>query len=634
MLVRFAIGLGATAALLATAAVGPAVAAEPGPVPDSGPEAGGTSVTLPGLPEEAYVSISAGRDHSLALGTSGTVYAWGANGNGQLGNGTKVDAAAPVPVVMPEGVKFTEVSGGGRFSLALAEDGSAYAWGAGFNGQLGLDSRDDALVPTRVHMPAGVTFAALSAGQLHSLAITPDGTGYSWGTNAGGRLGIGDANENVFNSFVPIKMLMPAGVTFAEIHGSFVHSAALGTNGIVYTWGESTTGQLGSGETPLLSAPTAVTLPGGALAQHVAVGQVHTLALGEDGTTYSWGQNLDKQLGVNLEPLNSLVPVEADGVAGRSATQLRGGGTFSFAFAPGGELTAWGTNPAGLTGEPGVTTSVQEAPVALPSGVTPVDVRTGYGFTLVLGSDEELYAWGDNPSGQLGNGSTTASDALAQVPRPEVNLAGVSFGGVAAAEFEELAVGAVRAVTPPHAPGPVDVVVNWEIAGVPQPPITYSQSFTYTGAPAVTDPKPQVVNDGATARFEVAASGSPAPTVAWEVSRDGGKTWEPVASDPAATVSTDGLSLQVAADLAHSGFQYRAIATSAGGEAVSAGALLTVQQATVVDPGGPGGQKPTGPQGPNLATSGSIAPLAGAALAALLLAAGAVLAASTLARRR
>lgn len=628
---RFALGAGIIGALVFAPATQAAVAVNDTPTPGSGPTSGGTSVTLPALPDEVFVDVSAGREHSLALGASGMVYAWGKNSNGQLGNGAKDASLSPAPVVMPEGVRFVDVSAGTAYSLALAEDGSAYAWGAGYNGQLGIDSRDDALVPTPVVMPEGVTFTQISGGSTHTTAISQDGLGYSWGTNANGLLGIGDPNVDVHNSFVPIPVNMPEGVKFTEMAAGFVHSTAVGDDGTLYIWGDNGYGQLGIDGASVVAEPTAVPLPDGATVAHVAVGLLYTVALDTDGNVYGWGRNAEKQLGILAEPGDARTPTLADAVPASAGAEIRAGNSFSHVVTPGASATAWGTNAEGLTGAAGTTQAVAATGLELPEGVLPVDVQPNQQFTLVLGSDENVYSWGMNSSGQLGVGSTDSSPDAALVPRPEVTATEVTFDGVPGANLATAADGTLTVDTPEHAAGPVDVVVNWQIAGVAQPPITYAAGFTYVAPgvlPTITDPVAQSVVAGQAAIFSVTATGEPAPTVTWEVSRDGGATWDTVAGLAATTVSEDGLTLSVATSLGYDGLLFRALAGNAVGVAESGSALLTVTEPVV-----PGGDKPTVPQGPGLANSGSSGPLGGIALAALLLAAGGVLAATALRRR-
>ncbi|KAM9862854.1 hypothetical protein ACI1US_01215 [Leucobacter sp. BZR 635] len=635
---KLLLGIGLAGVLVAAPAVNPASAAGPGPAPDSGPVIGGTRVELPALPEEAYVAATTGYQHSVALGTSGTAYAWGLNANGRLGNGTTAGETSPVPVSMPEGVKFAKIDAGSRHSLAIAADGSAWSWGAGFNGQLGTGSREDSPIPQRVSAPDGTTFAAVSAGSVVSLGLASDGTLYSWGSNADGQLGVGIPNEDLHGSLAPMKVAAPAGATFTQISAGFSHSLALSSDGKVYAWGGNGYGQLGLGDTAHRDAPTPVGVPDDVRFAEVSAGLLHSLAVTDDGRMFSWGSNADGQLGLLTQPLQELSPVVADGATAAVSTQVRASNTFSLAFSPGGGAYAWGTNADGLEGSPGVTNSPAALPVLLPDGVLPLDVRTDQGFSLVLGDDENVYSWGRNADGQLGAGSTEASPTLQPVPRPVVEVAQVTFGGLPGSALETAGDGTLSVLTPAHAAGPVDVAVEWSIAGIPQPPIVYAQGFTYVPeatAPTISDPAPQSVVAGATATFSVTATGTPTPAVVWEVSHDGGKTWEAATASAGMTPGTDGLTLSVATTADHDGLLFRATATNEAGTVVSGTALLSVTEPAGPDPDPGEGEKPgpgaggggTGPGAPGLAASGS--PAGGSVLGfgAVLLGLGAMLAA-------
>ena len=161
--------------------------------------------------------VSGGYAHSLAAGSDGNAYAWGYNGIGQLGNSTKKDSSFPMPVRDPsspydssKGLKATQVSGGENHSLAVDQDGNAWAWGDNDHGQLGIKSTKDQSFPVKVFTSAQSTSTAgpwlhvaqLIAGDHHSLAIDTDGNTKAWGINDSGRLGDGTIKES--NVPVPV----------------------------------------------------------------------------------------------------------------------------------------------------------------------------------------------------------------------------------------------------------------------------------------------------------------------------------------------------------------------------------------------------------------------------------------------
>ena len=182
----------------------------------------------PDLPEDfTYLQVSAGWQHSLALGSDGNAYAWGYNGTGQLGDGTSADRNTPVRVRtpdrstypdLPEDFTYVQVSAGADYSLALGSDGYAYAWGYNYYGQLGNNTTSNSLVSVRVRDPAsptnankGLKAAQVSGGQMHSLAVGSDGNAYAWGYNDGGRLGDGTRNNK--SAPVPVSFNLALAIT-------------------------------------------------------------------------------------------------------------------------------------------------------------------------------------------------------------------------------------------------------------------------------------------------------------------------------------------------------------------------------------------------------------------------------------
>ena len=210
---------------------------------------------------------------SLAVGSDENAYAWGDNWYGQLGDGTTAQRTTPVKVSKPEGTPadftYVQVSAGSRHSLALGSDGNAYAWGDNGDGQLGDGTDTSRTTPVKVGKPtdttADLTYTQVSAGNDHSLAVGSDGNTWAWGCNQDGPLGnntvswYGDVNP------VPPRVRDPAnptdksiGLKATQVSGGFHHSLAVGSDGNAYAWGWNDNGQLGDGTTNTKSAPVPV----------------------------------------------------------------------------------------------------------------------------------------------------------------------------------------------------------------------------------------------------------------------------------------------------------------------------------------------------------------------------------------
>jgi len=357
-----------------------------------------TAVQTSGL--SGVTALAGGLYHSLALKSDGTVWAWGYNGYGELGNATFTSNNTPVQVLGPGGVGFltgvTAIAVGGLHSLALKSDGTVWAWGLNFQGQLGNGTVTNSNTPVQVLGPGGVgnltgvTALAVGGGQnQHSLALKSDGTVWAWGYNGQGQLG----NATNTTSNTPVQVLGPGGVGnltgVTALAGGAYHSLALKSDGTVWAWGLNGLGQLGNGTFTDSNTPVQVLGLSGVTA--IAGGVFHSLALKSDGTIWAWGYNFYGQLG-NGTNTDSNTPVQVLGLSG--ATAIAGGNYHSLALKSDGTVRAWGSNGAGALGDGANTNSN-----------TPVQVlgTGGVGFlsgvtALAAGFEQSLALKGAAPS--------------------------------------------------------------------------------------------------------------------------------------------------------------------------------------------------------------------------------------------
>ena len=243
--------------------------------------------------ESNWASVSAGWDHTLAIKKDGTLYAWGDNGAGQLGVPAAGSwTATPVLVGSPvAGHKWTAVAAAESHSLGLLDDGSLWAWGRNAWGDLGDGTTDGRNVPVRVGDPAW-TWKAISANGFHNLAIrsdgASDGTLWGWGDNGYGQVGNGTTNSPVTS---PVQVGTDA--DWAAVGGGRNHSLAVKADGRTFTWGYNGNGQLGDGTTSNQSSPVLVGTGGTA----VSGGWANSAVLATDGTISACGQGSSGVLG-------------------------------------------------------------------------------------------------------------------------------------------------------------------------------------------------------------------------------------------------------------------------------------------------------------------------------------------------
>ena len=338
--------------------------------------------------------------------------AWGYNQYGQLGDGTYTHRNTPVGVSNLKGIQA--LAAGEVHSLALMEDGTVWAWGANTSGQLGneADGHGWSNTPMQVSNLSGVK--ALAAGSEHSLVLKEDGTVWAWGNNSYGQLGNAAAG---YGSSTPVQVSNLSGVK--AIAASDEHNLALKEDGTVWAWGKNNYGQLGDGTTTNRTTPVQVrnapltkkrskvsgTLNNLSGVTAIAAGGTHSLALMEDGTVRAWGYNERGQLG-NGTTTSSKTPVTVRNLSGVKA--ISGGWAHSLALKQDGTVWTWGNNYDGQLGDGTTTNRTTPVMVSSLSGVKAI--AAAYFHNLALMEDGTVRAWGWNGyegAGLLGNGTST-----------------------------------------------------------------------------------------------------------------------------------------------------------------------------------------------------------------------------------
>jgi alpha-tubulin suppressor-like RCC1 family protein len=374
-------------------------------------------------------TFAASTNHSVSIRPDGSLWAWGLNYDGQLGNGTTDCSSAPVQVAAADapGAQWAQVAAGTAHTLALTTDGRLYAWGSNSDGQLGDGTKTAHLRPVAVRFPAsatGATWKQVAAGTSHSLALAADGRLYAWGNNNHGELGNGSSTDRA----TPVEVALPhsaANTTWAYVAAGNHHTLALTANGHLYAWGGNDYGQLGNGTemTALLPTPIGLTKKlAGLRWNHVAAGRFHTLAVASNGQLYTWGSNRFGQLGEDHDAKHSLPePMRlAPALATIAWKQVAAGDAHSLALSADGRVMAWGNNCAGQLGDGSTERQLKPVEVVALSGATPgawARVVSGGFHTLATTKDGQFYAWGANKHGQVGDGTTADRNRpLAQDP--------------------------------------------------------------------------------------------------------------------------------------------------------------------------------------------------------------------------
>lgn len=361
--------------------------------------------------EGHYRDVLVGR---IVPGASvGSVWAWGWNATGQLGDGTRTDRASPVAV--PGLSQVTAVSAGPYHTLALRGDGTVWAWGMNVFGELGDGTTVDRQLPVKVSGLSGVM--AIAAGGLHSLAVRGDGTVWAWGWNGLGQLGDG----SVLTRLSPVQVPGLAGME--AVSAGLYHSVATRDDGWSATWGYNAVGQLGDGTTAdrHSAAWLEAVFPSEAHDQ-VSAGALHNLALTGYGRVEGWGWNGMQQLGSVAEVAG--VAATRGGVIGDSVNAVSAGWYHSLAVEVDGTVKTAGWNALGQLGDG----TLQTHEWHLIPGLSGIDsAGAGGAHSLAVTADHRLYAWGWNYYGQLGTGGPAMSATPVVVPLSNVAAASAGF---------------------------------------------------------------------------------------------------------------------------------------------------------------------------------------------------------------
>lgn len=297
----------------------------------------------------------------------------------------------------PAGWTFAAISCGRDHTVALLDSGVVFGWGGEGSGRMPSTTPDYCSTPSArtnaTEVATGVRIGALAAGYGVSLAVTEEGRLSAWGANAGGLAGRLDAIRPATPQLLPTL----AGVRMAAA-GEFQY-AAIDADGRLLTWGLNMEGALGRPVQQHNDGPGHVAALA-AVAQ-VAVGRGHMLAIDAAGRLYGWGGNGAGQLGTGS--LASAASPQLIAAGRRRFTRVAAGSTHSLALSSAGKVYAWGSNHHGQLGDEAPAYATAPRPVRLPERITAIEA--GMHFSVALGESGTVYTWGWNGHGQLGAGA-------------------------------------------------------------------------------------------------------------------------------------------------------------------------------------------------------------------------------------
>lgn len=386
------------------------------------PSPTGHADRLPALVKAATVgaaSITAGRAHSCAITSIGAVYCWGADANGQLGDG-QAPTGSPTAVAATGTGDLTgiavQVDAGAAHTCAIDTEGLAYCWGANGAGQLGNGDGPDQDTPVRVDALESRTLVEITTGDDHSCAIDDEGSVWCWGDDSHGQIGAPGLGAS---TSTPVQVSTATGMTdpVVDIAAGGDTTCAATATGKLYCWGQGDQGEVGDGASADRSAPVAVST--GTTVRQVAVGAARSCAVDADGNAFCWGAGLGAQ------------PTAVD-AGGTKFLQVAAGGAHMCGLDRDDTAYCWGDGGDGAIGDGSTADRADPVLVAAgdrAAGATLRDIEAGDRHSCALDDGGVAYCWGDDTAGQLGNSASGSSSVPVRVrglPRAPAAVTGLT----------------------------------------------------------------------------------------------------------------------------------------------------------------------------------------------------------------
>lgn len=343
--------------------------------------------------------ISAGASHSVALLSRNVVCSWGRGEDGQLGHGDAEDRFSPTQVSALDGQEIVSVSCGADHTTAYSESSrQVFSWGWGDFGRLGHGNSSDVFIPRPIKALYGLHIKQIACGDSHCLAVSMEGEVQSWGRNQNGQLGLGTTED----SLVPQKIEAFQGVTVKMVAAGAEHTVAITEDGELYGWGWGRYGNLGLGDRNDRLVPEKVASADEEKMVLVACGWRHTISVSSSGGLYTYGWSKYGQLG-HGDFDDHLIPHKLEALHEENISQISGGWRHTMAVTSDGKLYGWGWNKFGQVGVGDNIDHCSPVQVKLPHEQKVVQISCGWRHTLAVTEKQNVFSWGRGTNGQLGH---------------------------------------------------------------------------------------------------------------------------------------------------------------------------------------------------------------------------------------
>jgi alpha-tubulin suppressor-like RCC1 family protein len=337
-----------------------------------------------------WFKIAGGNSHAIGLKANSTLWAWGNNGNGQLGLGYLTSRNTLTQIGIES--NWIMVNTGSYHSLGGKSDGTLWAWGYNTFGRLGDGTTTQRTTPRQIWTDSDWSIAM--GGGYHTLAIKTNKTLWAWGRNNLGQLGDGTGSQR------STPELIGAQSDWSSVVAGDSHSVARKNNGSIWSWGNNNYGQLGLGITNS-SIASSSQIGIAYYWSNIATGSYHTIACRTNGTLWSWGYNNYGQLGLG-DGVNRNTPTQIG--TDSDWSNICGGGAFTLALKTNKTIWSWGVNTSGQLGLGDGVNRNTPTQIGTQTDWTAISAGDSCGFALKTSG--LLWAWGANSNGQLGLGDT------------------------------------------------------------------------------------------------------------------------------------------------------------------------------------------------------------------------------------
>ncbi|XP_058186611.1 ultraviolet-B receptor UVR8 isoform X3 [Rhododendron vialii] len=353
-------------------------------------------------PIRRVLFISAGASHSVALLSGNVVCSWGRGEDGQLGHGDAEDRLLPTQLSALDDHEITSVTCGADHTTAFSESRmQVYSWGWGDFGRLGHGNSSDLFTPQPIKALQGLQIRQIACGDSHCLAVTMEGEVQSWGRNQNGQLGLGTTED----SLVPQRIDAFQGISVKMVAAGAEHTAAVTDDGELYGWGWGRYGNLGLGDKNDRLVPQKVSSVEAEKMVMVACGWRHTISVSSSGGLYTYGWSKYGQLG-HGDFEDHLVPHRLEALGEHFISQISGGWRHTMALTSNGKLYGWGWNKFGQVGVGDNVDHCSPLQVRFPHEQKVVHISCGWRHTLAFTERHNVFSWGRGTNGQLGHGES------------------------------------------------------------------------------------------------------------------------------------------------------------------------------------------------------------------------------------